>query len=83
MDDYDLLLRMVAAGFGVGFIPELGLQFPSAKAVVVRRAAGVPLRRHIDALTRRTLATVAHGTGLTVGADARDGSDTPTVRTHA
>jgi DNA-binding transcriptional LysR family regulator len=56
VDDYDLLLRMVAAGFGVGFIPELGLQFPSARAVVVRRSAGVPLHRHIDALTRRTLA---------------------------
>lgn len=56
VDDYDLLLRMVAAGLGVGFIPELGLQFPSAKAVVVRRSAGTPLQRHIKAVTRHALA---------------------------
>ena len=55
-DDYDLLLRMVAAGFGVGFAPDLGLQFPSAKAVTVRTAAGPPLSRRIHALTRTTLA---------------------------
>jgi DNA-binding transcriptional LysR family regulator len=56
VDDYDLVLRMVAAGLGVGFVPELALAFPSAKSVVVRTAAGAPLRRRIHALTRSTLA---------------------------
>jgi DNA-binding transcriptional LysR family regulator len=32
VDDYDLLLRMVAAGLGVGFVPELALRLPSADA---------------------------------------------------
>jgi DNA-binding transcriptional LysR family regulator len=55
VDDYDLLLRMVAAGLGVGFVPELGLQFPSAKAVVVRTPGGAPLSRRVHALTRGAL----------------------------
>jgi DNA-binding transcriptional LysR family regulator len=55
IDDYDLLLRMVAAGFGVGFIPELALQFPSAGTVVVRTPSGSPLRRKVCALTRHAL----------------------------
>jgi DNA-binding transcriptional LysR family regulator len=56
IDDYDLVLRMVAAGLGVGFVPELALQGASAKAVVVRRPSGPPLRRRIQLLTRRALA---------------------------
>lgn len=56
VDDYDLVLRMVAAGLGVGFVPELALSFPSAKAVVVRTPAGLPLRRRVHAVTRTTLA---------------------------
>jgi DNA-binding transcriptional LysR family regulator len=56
VDDYDLLLRMVSAGFGVGFVPELGLQFPSAETVVVRAAGGPPLSRRVYALTRSVLA---------------------------
>jgi DNA-binding transcriptional LysR family regulator len=55
VDDYDLLLRMVAAGFGVGFVPELGLRFPSAEAVVVRTPNGAPLSRRVHALTRGAL----------------------------
>jgi DNA-binding transcriptional LysR family regulator len=55
-DDYDLLLRMVAAGFGVGFVPELGLRCPSAKSVVVRTPAGTPLSRRIYAVVRHSLA---------------------------
>jgi DNA-binding transcriptional LysR family regulator len=55
VDDYDLLLRMVSAGFGVGFVPELGLRFPSADAVVVRTPSGPPLRRGVHALTRSAL----------------------------
>ncbi|GAA0707344.1 LysR family transcriptional regulator [Dokdonella soli] len=56
VDDYDLLLRMVSAGLGVGFIPELGLRFPSAEAVAVRTPGGPPLSRYVHALTRGTLA---------------------------
>ncbi len=56
VDDYDLVLRMAAAGLGVGFVPELALSFPSAKGVVVRTPAGPPLRRRIYAMTRSTLA---------------------------
>jgi DNA-binding transcriptional LysR family regulator len=55
VDDYDLLLRMVSAGLGVGFVPELGLRFPSAEAVVVRTPAGAPLTRRVHALTRGAL----------------------------
>ncbi|GAB2179057.1 LysR substrate-binding domain-containing protein [Dongia sp. agr-C8] len=56
VDDYDLVLQMVAAGLGIGFVPELGLKFPSAKAVTLRCAAGAPLRRRITALTRSAMA---------------------------
>lgn len=56
VDDYDLLLRMVSAGLGVGFVPELALRFSSAKRVVIRSPAGAPLRRRIYMLTRRALA---------------------------
>jgi DNA-binding transcriptional LysR family regulator len=55
VDDYDLLLRMVAAGLGVGFVPELGLRFPSAEAVVVRTPGGAPLSRRVHAMTRGAL----------------------------
>lgn len=57
VDDYDLLLRMVAAGLGVGFVPELGLRFPSAVAVVARTPSGAPLSRRVHALTRPALST--------------------------
>lgn len=56
VDDYDLVLRMVSAGLGVGFVPELALSFPSAKGVVVRTPAGPPLRRRVQAVTRSALA---------------------------
>jgi DNA-binding transcriptional LysR family regulator len=56
VDDYDLLLRMVSAGLGVGFVPELALRAPSAKSVVVRNPGGAPLRRRVEALTRSALA---------------------------
>ena len=55
VDDYDLLLRMVSAGLGVGFVPELGLRFPSAEAVAVRTPGGAPLSRRVHALTRGAL----------------------------
>jgi len=56
VDDYDLVLQMVAAGFGIGFIPELGLKFPSAKSVTLRSIAGQKLHRRITALTRSAMA---------------------------
>jgi len=59
VDDYDLVLQMVAAGLGIGFVPELGLRSPSAKSVVLRKAAGAPLYRRIYALTRSGVANSA------------------------
>ena len=56
VDDYELVLQMVAAGFGIGFVPELGLKFPSAKAVALRSVAGTPLQRRIYGLTRSAMA---------------------------
>ena len=56
IDDYDLVLRMVAAGLGVGFAPELALRLSGTHGVVVRTPAGLPLRRQIKLLTRRTFA---------------------------
>jgi DNA-binding transcriptional LysR family regulator len=47
---------MVASGLGVGFVPELGFAFPSAKAVVIRAPGGAPLRRRVHALTRTAFA---------------------------
>jgi DNA-binding transcriptional LysR family regulator len=57
VDDYDLLLRMVAAGLGVGFVPELGFRFPSAKDVAVHTPGGAPLSRRVHVLTRAALTT--------------------------
>lgn len=56
IDDYKLLLAMVSAGLGIGFVPELGLQLSDADDIVVYPAAGPPLSRRIHALTRGTLA---------------------------
>lgn len=56
VDDYDLVLQMVAAGFGIGFVPQLGLKFPSAKTVSLRGIAGLPLHRRITALARDAMA---------------------------
>lgn len=56
IDDYELLLHMVAQGFGVGLVPALALHFPSAKSVVTRRPGKTPLFRHIHGITRQSLA---------------------------
>jgi DNA-binding transcriptional LysR family regulator len=53
IDDHDLQLRMIAAGLGIGVVPELGLRLPSARSVVVRTPGGVPLKRHVYVLMRR------------------------------
>jgi DNA-binding transcriptional LysR family regulator len=57
VDDYDLMIRMVSAGLGVGFVPQLGLRFASTQNIVARTPAGVPLTRRIYAFTRRALST--------------------------
>jgi len=54
VDDYDLLLRMVAAGLGVGFVPSLGFRFSDTKAVAFHTVRGLSLRRCVYALTRST-----------------------------
>jgi DNA-binding transcriptional LysR family regulator len=56
IDDYDLLLRMVAGGFGVGFVPELGVRSAATKGIAIRTPRGMPLTRRVHAVTRRALA---------------------------
>jgi DNA-binding transcriptional LysR family regulator len=56
VDDYDLVLQLVSAGLGIGFVPKLGLKTPSAKGVVLRSVAGASLHRRITALTRSAMA---------------------------
>ncbi|KQV56539.1 MULTISPECIES: LysR family transcriptional regulator [unclassified Caulobacter] len=59
IDDYDLMLRMVAAGLGVGFAPEMAFTFSGAEGVVGRTVADLALTRRIQAVTRPTLANTA------------------------
>lgn len=59
IDDYDLMLRMVAAGLGVGFAPEMAFTFSGAEGVVGRPVADLALTRRIQAVTRPTLANTA------------------------
>lgn len=54
VDDYDLLLRLVAADFGVGFVPALALQHTDAASVIARIPAGLALTRRIQLVTRAT-----------------------------
>jgi DNA-binding transcriptional LysR family regulator len=56
IDDYDLMLRMVAAGLGVGFAPAMAFAFSRAEGVVARPVADMALTRRIQAVTRPTLA---------------------------
>ena len=55
VDDYDLVLRMVSAGLGVGLVPELALRFSNAEDVAICTPAGPPLSRRINAVTRSAL----------------------------
>ncbi|MEI2453687.1 MULTISPECIES: LysR substrate-binding domain-containing protein [Lysobacter] len=55
VDDYDLMLRMVAAGLGVGFVPQLALEPSRIDGVAVRTAAGAALSRRVQAATRPAL----------------------------
>jgi len=55
VDDYGLLLDMVAEGFGVGFVPQLALATSKAR-VVARAPRQLVLRRQIQLVTRAGLA---------------------------
>ncbi len=54
IDDYNLVLHMVAAGLGIGFVPQMALSTTNNKDIVRREAAGPPLRRRISAVIRET-----------------------------
>jgi DNA-binding transcriptional LysR family regulator len=57
IDDYDLLLRMVAAGLGISFVPRVALDLYPDAGVIVRTPAGPPLRRTISILARPAVAS--------------------------
>ena len=59
VDDYDLVLRMVGAGLGIGFVPESAFAISKVKSVVRRTPGGVALKRSVRGLTRKGLATSA------------------------
>lgn len=56
VDDYDLVLRMVEAGLGVGFIPQLALQRSGKLNVGIGTPDGLTLVRSIQAVTRPGIA---------------------------
>ena len=56
VDDYDLLLRMVSAGFGVSFVPAVALDLSPNTGVTVRTTSGPALKRTIDIMTRLAVA---------------------------
>jgi DNA-binding transcriptional LysR family regulator len=58
IDDYNLVLHMVAAGLGIGFVPQMALGTANTKDIVMREAAGPPLRRRISAVIRQTSANM-------------------------
>lgn len=58
IDDYNLLLHMVAAGLGIGFVPQMALGTANTKDIVRREAAGPPLHRRISAVIRHTSANM-------------------------
>jgi DNA-binding transcriptional LysR family regulator len=58
IDDYSLVLDMVAAGLGIGFVPQMALETANTKAIVRREAAGPALRRRISAVIRQTSANM-------------------------
>lgn len=55
VDDYDLHIRMVSAGLGVGFVPESALRLSKFDAVIARAPGNVQLSRRLQALTRNEL----------------------------
>ena len=57
IDDYDLLLRMVAADLGVSFAPAMALRSYPHRDVAVRTPAGPELRRSISLIARPAVAS--------------------------
>jgi DNA-binding transcriptional LysR family regulator len=55
VDDYELILRLVAAGLGVSFVPQLAVQTPGADSVECKIPTGMTLRRQVQAITRPAL----------------------------
>lgn len=55
IDDYGLMLDMVAAGLGVGFAPALAFTVSGVDGVVARAVGGTTLRRTVQAVTRSAL----------------------------
>ena len=79
VDDYDLVLRMVSAELGVGFVPELGLRFPQRRdcgGLHTLRRAAPPARRCHDAERPRRL---TNGSGLALGVGQNKLSAVPAV----
>lgn len=56
VDDYDLLVKLVAADLGIGLIPHSALQSSNTKGVIAATPGEQALRRRIRALTRTSLA---------------------------
>lgn len=56
VDDYDLLLKLVAADLGIGLIPQSALQSSNTRGVVAGTPGEQPLLRRVRALTRASLA---------------------------
>ena len=56
VDDYDLLVKLVAADLGIGLIPQFALQSSNTKGVVAGTPGEPALLRRIRALTRASLA---------------------------
>ncbi len=59
VDDYDLLLRMVAAGLGVSFVPSMALSLHGNADIIVRTPAGPALHRKISLVARPAVAASA------------------------
>jgi DNA-binding transcriptional LysR family regulator len=64
VDDYDWMLRMVAAGLGVGLAPQLALELAGPMDVAIRTPAGPPLTRRIRMLARPAMAASPAVQGL-------------------
>ena len=60
VDDYSLVLGMVAAGLGVGFVPEMGLEGASNRRIQAHTISGPSVRRLISAVTRPLVAGSAN-----------------------
>lgn len=57
IDDYDLLMRMVAAGLGVSFVPRIALDLYPYPGIAVRTAVGAALTRRISLVSRPVMSS--------------------------